>query len=1235
MSFLESMGVVVKKTEEQDFLSSLGVKPVSAVQPIQTESTDFLSEMGVKKGTKLERLAKSFGSGAFGTVTSAASALEAAGTDEFEMSSPDLSAALVGLLRVGTKKVGTLISEAETTKTIKKFLTVEDQSFDEKVASGFGSAATFIIPGTAAMKGAQALKMAPKMAALLGTSISSVMESAVEAGSSYETAQHLGKTENEAKNAAGQTFVANLPLNFILDKWMFNKIPEGREITQLLKGSSQEAVQEAVQEVIQSVALDQEIDPKSIGESALIGGIVGGGVAGAQVSVKSFKELQDKKAEAFKKVKEGELDAYTDALKEEIVETSQTVDDFIEGFSVPAGLSVKEITAKSRGLNFINLPEGANTQSVNPEVEKRWTAAKGLKTEGFLKRSKELMVDLKDSYRRHFPYLNPKTDGAITETLRQFEAIKNYSQATSVGTIRGITAGLSPAQYEVFSRNIILNDLVKDFETGLYKDKKEFPFGYKNISQIRADISNNKKIIKANPNIQQSLKLRNSFMNTLRNELVENNVLPEEVKNDERYFHRQTLAYMNLTTKGTGTGASKVEKSKKGFQKRRKGGTLDYNTEYIESEFEVVAQSIAQIETVKAIRKIKNQVDISDKLKEQAKEQGIKNWKDILPDGYTLWQPEKGNHFFLVNAISDKTLQNLFSGQLNDLNLDKDETELVHKVLSVGQKKTEFAVPERIAKQLDSMKPAREDFAFEKIARTLNTNWKIWTLLNPLKVTRYNLNNMSGDLDIVLAYDPTILKHFKSAAKDLYSYQIRKKAPTKEILEAIQKGVLDSGLTLEEIPELKNDAILEEIMGNKKMNMTRKFWNKTKELTLWRENILRLSAYRHFKETVKTNKRIYAASRQDEIDAITDLNDKAAKLSRELIGDYGNISKGGQWLREHMLPFYSWIEVNSPRYFRLLKNAPAEGVDVGDVASRIAKVGAKKAVFSTSRRMVQMFMLYSMVHLYNRIRFPEEEEELGSTNRQLHIILGKNEDTGKISTMRFQGAFSDVLSWVGAEDFPSDIKDIFEGKATLGDKGKEALDSAASKIYNSLSPFIKGPGELISGKKFYPSISSPRAIRDNAEYLAQVASLKFPYKMISGKPRKGLIEEASKKIKYSVDPGEAAYWDSKNLVIKYLEKQGKEFPSVSPTKRSNALYFYKKSIVYGDEEAAEKYLEKYKELGGTKKGLKISFKRAHPLGSLSKKDRAGFMKSLSGKEKERLEKSIKWYGKIYLQKKGD
>ena len=1138
---------------------------------------------------------------------------------------------LVGLMRVGAKKVGNLIKEAETTKTIQKFLTVEDQTLGEKVAAGFGSAATFVIPGTGAMKVAQAVGKAPRIAALLGTSVSAIMESAVEAGSSYETAKHLGKTEEEAKVAAGQTFVANLPLNFVLDKWMFNKIPEGKRVTQLLKGSTQEAAQEALQEVIQSIALDQEIKPRAVGEAALIGGIVGGGVAGIQTSVQAVKELQTKKAEAFKKIKEGDLDSYTEALKEEIVQTSKTVDDFIEGFSVPVGLSVKEITAKSRGMNFINLPEGANTQSVNPEVEKRWTDAKGLKTDGFLKRNKELMIDLKNTWRRHFIYLNPKTDGEITETLRQFEAIKTYSQASSIVSLRGITAGLSPAQYEVFSRNIILNDLVKDFEKGLYKGKKDLPFGYKNISQIRADISNNKKIVNANPGVQQSLKIRNTFMNVLRNELVEHNVLPESVKNDERYFHRQTLAYMNLTSKRAGIGVSKVQKVKKGFQKRRKGGTLDYNTEYIESEFEVVAQSIAKIETVKTIQKIRKQVDISDKLKSQAKKQGIKNWRDLLPEGYTLWQPEKGNHFYLINAISDKNLQSLVSGQIDALNLDKKEMDFFKETLAVGQKRTEFAIPERIAKQLDNMKPHREKLAFEKIAKKVNTSWKLWTLLNPLKVTKYNINNMSGDLDIVLAYNPSILRYFKSSAKDLWNYQIMKKAPTKELLEAIRKGVLDSGLTLEEIPELRNDAILDEVMGTKKMNPARKFWNKTKEITLWRENTLRLAAYRHFKEAVKEKKNLYAASRKDEIEAITDLDDKAAKLSRELIGDYGNISKAGQWLREHMMPFYSWIEVSNPRYFRLLKNAPAEGTDV----SKVLKVGAKKAVFSTSQRLVQMFLLYGMVFAYNRLMFPEEEEELASTNRQLHIILGKNEDTGKISTMRFAGALNDTLSWVGLEDFPADIRDLFEGKVTFAEIGKEAVDSAASKIYNSVSPFIKSPGELISGKTFWPSISSPRAIRDSAEYLARVASMQFPYKMISGKPRRSIKEEAAKIMTYSVDPGEAAYWDSKNLVIKYLEKQGKEYVSISPTKRSNALYFYKKAVVYGDQRAKEKYLEEYKRLGGTRKGIKLSVKRAHPLGGLAKKDRGRFRNTLSGKDKDRLKKATEWYENIYLKKEGD
>ena len=79
-----------------------------------------------------------------------------------------------------------------------------------------------------------------------------------------------------------------------------------------------------------------------------------------------------------------------------------------------------------------------------------------------------------------------------------------------------------------------------------------------------------------------------------------------------------------------------------------------------------------------------------------------------------------------------------------------------------------------------------------------------------------------------------------------------------------------------------------------------------------RENMLRLAAYRWFKQALKDGQRVYGASKPAEIDAIDRPDDKAAKLARELIGDYGNISSAGQYIRRRLIPFYSWMEINMP-----------------------------------------------------------------------------------------------------------------------------------------------------------------------------------------------------------------------------------------------------------------------------------------------------------------------------------
>lgn len=295
MEFLQRF----KKHDEGGFLSTLEEeKPQDfSIAFEKYGEGGFLSTLD----SKPTRLAKSFGGGAFNIVTDTASFLEAVRTDESEVGvgaeAPGILGSAARKTRVGIRKLGKMINEADTTKAIQDFLKVENQTIDEKIAGGFGSAATFLVPGLGVVKGAKLAGVAPKMAAMLGTSVSAVLESSVEAGSSYDTALKLGKTDDEAQDSAGKTFVANLPLNFVLDSWMFKGLKPGKALTKALKGAGQEATQEAVQEIIQSVSLEIDIDPKAVGESALIGGIVGGSVSGIQSGTQAIEELQQRRAQ--------------------------------------------------------------------------------------------------------------------------------------------------------------------------------------------------------------------------------------------------------------------------------------------------------------------------------------------------------------------------------------------------------------------------------------------------------------------------------------------------------------------------------------------------------------------------------------------------------------------------------------------------------------------------------------------------------------------------------------------------------------------------------------------------------------------------------------------------------------------------------------------------------------------------------------------------------------------------
>jgi len=932
-----------------------------------------------------------------------------------------------------------------------------------------------------------------------------------------------------------------------------------------------------------------------------------------------------------------------EGLEAETEKIARSADEFIEEFVPPVGLGVKKVRGIEAAQEAV-IPEGARIEGLFPEAEARKQAARGIKSKPVTEKVKESIRNIWNQT-RHFEFLESgaetklgkklfgeSRDGAIIEASRQFEAIHEAAKADTFSVLQGITARLNPSELKVFTENLLLEDLARDASRGMYEEKP-LPFGYKGEAEVQLDLQNFKRIAEQNPEVITALEQRKSYMNELKARLVDKGQLKREVLDYDQYFHHQVLAHVQH--KNTLTGGRGVRPKWRGWQKGRQGSALDYNTEYLEAEFEVISQALENLKRTEFLEKIESIADVTPELKTRAKIEGVDDFHDFLRTeeyaDYVEWQPKEGSNWYKSNSITeeimDQYVKKLREADLGDLT----------DTLARGARRKSLIIPERIGKQLDALGKPKTRGVPEKIARFLNTSWKQWTLLMPLRALKYFTNNLSGDFDITLAYDPKIVRPslIKQSYKELLDFHKGRRAPSADIRQATNRGVLSSGLTIQEIPEISSSGLFKAIESRKGAEgVIGKYWNNVRDFNNFRENLLRLSAYKHFIKELKNkpDKRLYGASKRVEMDTLYDspefgVEDYAGKLSRELIGDYGNISQAGLWAREHLMPFYSWLEINAPRYVRLLRNLPHEGKS----GARAAAIGGKRLATRAGGLTIKASVLAGAVTLWNHTMFPDAEEKLSDAQRrQLHIILGVRED-GEIISMRFQGALSDALSWFGGDDLPSDVTDVVSGRASLGDKAEEALKAPLQKFANALSPIYKTPIEVATGRATFPDVFNPRPIRDPIEHVARTFSVDMPWRILSGKPSRGLKADLSSVLLYNSDPGEAAYQTVRGRVADFLEAQGDERPGFIPTKRSNALYYYKQALRYGDQEAAKKFFDEYIALGGTIQGMSKSVQRSKPLASLKANERGKFLNTLSPADRVMLKRAQAWHSKTFIQ----
>jgi hypothetical protein len=624
--------------------------------------------------------------------------------------------------------------------------------------------------------------------------------------------------------------------------------------------------------------------------------------------------------------------------------------------------------------------------------------------------------------------------------------------------------------------------------------------------------------------------------------------------------------------------------------------------------------------------------------------------KRFAPEGYVTWQPEEGKMLFTaqtlpehaINRAARRILGENGGGFDHSMFTDAIKTEL-RETLAVGREKYQLVIPEELASTLNSLTDEHVNGLIEEIAEAPVRWWKRWILINPRRVLTYNINNLSGDLDAVIAGNPRAIKKLPQAIRELTNVMIRGKAPTQRYREAVERGVFDSGLSVQEIPDINDMAEFEHLTSplswkrpdKKVLRGVLKLWKGLQKFTKWRENWMRYAAYLDYVERLEGGESVesigYGASRKVLIDNVTDTKDKAALMARDLVGDYGDVSYYGQGLRRKVIPFYSWMEINTKRYWRLWGNAFKQGTGKGLRTAGLsgAVLGARVTGYLTLR----MFVLYGLVNVWNNLLFGDEEDELDELERtRLHLNLGRDDD-GTIRTLRFQGALSDFLAWIGFDHARGVLAQVDQGKASYWDVVTAMAKAPVNKVVSGLTPVISMPVELASRKSFWPDVFEPRSIRDRGNHFFRLFSLDNEYDAITGRPMKN--DYATTLIASPIkgrDVGEIAYNKFRGIAYDWLEKErGSSGGGGFSTPRSDALYNWRKARRYGDKEAEAKYLAELKRLGADAAYMRGAIKRAHPIGPIPIKDRARFFGGLSEKDRETYRKAIDWYQETFTQ----
>jgi hypothetical protein len=593
---------------------------------------------------------------------------------------------------------------------------------------------------------------------------------------------------------------------------------------------------------------------------------------------------------------------------------------------------------------------------------------------------------------------------------------------------------------------------------------------------------------------------------------------------------------------------------------------------------------------------------------------------------------------FQAYSVPEQVASELMADLSKTLGISAED---LRPLTALGSKYTPLVVPQEVAAQMASIDNKMDFGWLDRLVTRPMSAWKRWALMGPTRVLKYNLRNLS-EIDKVMALNPAAIKDIPQAVRDLWKLYSGAEDIPATVRDWVERGGSGTLVRINELGELNELKEFARLISDKKSGVIgkiikspveawKRYWSTVGIGTDFRESILRYAAYLNYVKQLEAGKLTnYGGSVRAEVDGIKDVKDKAMRLSSDLLGDYGDISLVGQFLRSRVAPFWSFQETNVRTYFRGLMNLASNeqsAIKAGMQVARAAGLGvltkAPFLAYKVGRIAILLYGLKAITTAFNQLLFGDDDDDLPEEEkRKAHLTFGKN-SKGEVQYFSRVGTAADVLDWVGLDSVDYDLRDVLDGRRTLRDVLNDMARSPVDKAYGMLSPFMKVPTELAVGQTAYPNVGKPRPIRDRGQYIAQNLGLNKEYDKLAGNPTTPY--SVSDLVLYKVEPGTSAYYMTQDAKFRWLKTDRSRGVGYSDSVRGNALRSYKMALRLNDKVAADKYLAEYEAADGTKEGLLDSLESSHPAGGLSTVDAYLFYKSLVPVEQDEYRKAERFY----------